>query len=96
MTDTVRHTLVFQHLIAGDMELLTILIVDTIHDQMIVYRFCIYMGSHQYLITREARRKLHPDLMRHFRRHVIVGGEGLYDVIILTSILLIELLLSVK
>ena len=90
MTDTVRHTLVFQHLIAGDMELLTVLEVNAVHDQMIVYRPGIGMCRHQDLESREARSELQPDLMRQFRRNIIVGREGLYDVIILSSVLLME------
>jgi hypothetical protein len=53
------------------------------------------MGRHQHLISGEVFSELHPDLMRQIGSNMIVGREGLYDMVILSAIFLVILMLHI-
>ena len=59
---------------------------------MIVDVVGVSVRGNQRLVASEVVSEAQTDLMRHLRRDVIVGAEGLYDVNVCPSVLFFELL----
>lgn len=77
------------------MELPAVLEVDGIHNEVIMYVFGIRMGRHQHLISGKVLSELHSDLMRQLRSNIVVGRERLYNMVILSAVLLVVLMLHI-
>lgn len=76
-------------------ELLTILEAHTVHHQVIVEMLCVHMGGHQYLEVRKLTLgQFQPHSVNLLWGQVILLVKGLYEVIVLSAVCLMELLLG--
>ena len=69
------------------MKLFTVLVVDRVHNKVIVNMSRVVMGHHQDLITGKVFGEPKTDFVRSFGSEVIIGSEGLHDVIIGSAVL---------
>ena len=76
-------------------ELLTVLESHTVHHQVIVEMTCVHVGGHQYLEVRKLTLgQFQPHSVNLMRGQVILLVKGLYEVIVLSAVCLMELLLG--